>query len=86
MMRLETKGKIIQVTMPKLDLMMLTLVPEFRDLVTKFPTWFKFQVADNPSFLYLNPMIVPFLLSTKDASFGLHRLRITLKTHTAGRV
>ena len=64
--------------MPVLELMSLCLLPEFRQILSRFPQQIKVDFLSTPALLFLKPMVTPFILDTRSPAPVLDRLRNTL--------
>ena len=77
-MRLACKNQVVVVTIPQQDLFLLFMVPEFKALALRFPSWIKAQYVVSPCHLYLHRQLIPFLLETTSEFPGMQHLRESL--------
>jgi len=64
--------------MPLLELMALCLLPEFREILSRFPQQIKVHFLSTPALLFLKPIVTPLILDTRSPAPVLERLRKTL--------
>lgn len=69
--------------MPLLDLVALCLLPDFRQILSRFPEQIGLHFLSIPAQLFLSPMVTPFILDTRGPAPVLERLRKTLVTPSA---
>lgn len=78
-MRFSGASQTVILTMPQTDLLLLCVVPEFRNLLARYPDKIKVQAVNEPCKLYINRMLVPMFLSTRSDFHGLARIRESLR-------
>jgi len=79
MMNIVQSGRALVVQMPLIDLGCLCLLPDFRQLMARFPRHIKVNMVLTPYCLALNWQVVPFVLATRNQAPALEKLRRSLR-------
>lgn len=77
--KLANVHQVVTLTIPQDELLLLFLVPEFKNLVSRFRNKIKVQCAAEPCQLFISMMVVPFFLNTRSDFIGMVRLRNSLE-------
>jgi len=83
MMRIIPSGRALVVQMPLIDLGCLCLLPDFRQLLARFPRHIKVNMVFTPYCLALRWQVVPFVLATRNQAPALEKLRRSLRASLA---
>lgn len=83
MMRIIQSRWALVVQMPLIDLGCLCLLPDFRQLLARFPRHIKVNMVLAPYCLALKWQVVPFVLATKNQAPALEKLRRSLRASLA---
>ena len=79
MMRIIQSRRALVVQMPLIDLGCLCLLPDFRQLLARFPRHIKVNMVLAPYCLALKWQVVPFVLATRNQAPALEKLRRSLR-------
>lgn len=79
MMKIGHSSKVMVVQMPLVDLGCLCLLPDFRQLMARFPQHIKVNLFSPPYCLALNRQVVPLVLATRKDAPILEKLRRSLR-------
>jgi len=79
MMRITPSRRALVVQMPPIDLGCLCLLPDFRQLMARFPRHIKVNMVLAPYCLALRWQVVPFVLATRNQAPVLEKLRRSLR-------
>jgi hypothetical protein len=79
MMKIGRASQVVVVQMPLVDLGCLCLLPDFRQLMARFPQHIKVNLFFPPYRLALNRQVVPFVLAARKGAPILEKLRRSLQ-------
>ena len=79
MMKIGRSRQVMVVQMPLVDLGCLCLLPDFRQLMARFPRHIKVNMFFPPYRLVLNRQVVPFVLAARNGAPILEKLRRSLR-------
>ena len=79
MMRITQARRVLVVHLPLIDLGCLCLLPDFRQLMARFPRQIKVNILLAPHYLALKRQVVPFVLATQNQAPVLQKLRRSLR-------
>ena len=78
-MKIARSRQVMVVQMPLVDLGCLCLLPDFRQLMARFPQHIKVNMFFPPYRLALNRQVVPFVLAARKGAPILEKLRRSLQ-------
>ena len=78
-MKIGRSRQVMVVQMPLVDLGCLCLLPDFRQLMARFPRHIKVNMVFPPYRLALNRQVVPFVLAASKGAPILEKLRRSLQ-------
>ena len=79
LMKIARSRQVMVVQMPLVDLGCLCLLPDFRQLMARFPKHIKVNMLFPPYRLALSRQVVPFVLRTANGAPILEKLRRSLQ-------